>query len=175
MKRPSEAIAPLRRAATLNPLPEYQWTLADALRGQGRRDEAAAVEREIATGGAAADPRTVSLYLATRRTDTDKALALAEEELRTRADVFTLDAHAWALASAGRVAEARDVIGRALAEGTEDARLFLHAGVIHAALGQRREARRWLNKAERLSATLLPSEADELSTHLTRHSLINEP
>ena len=129
-------------------------------------DAAAAVELEIATSGAAADPRTVALYLATRRTGADKALALAEEELRTRADVFTLDAHAWALAAAGRAAEARDVIGRALSEGTEDARLFLHAGVIHGALGQRREARRWLNKAERLSATLLPSEADELSTQL---------
>ena len=103
----------------------------------------------------------------------DKALALAEEELRTRADVFTLDAHAWALAAAGRAAEARDVIRRALAEGTEDARLFLHAGVIHGALGQRREARRWLNKAERLSATLLPSEADELSTQLRGTRLIN--
>ena len=133
---------------------------------QGRLDAAAAVELEIATSGAAADPRTVALYLATRRTGADKALALAEEELRTRADVFTLDAHAWALAAAGRAAEARDVIGRALAEGTEDARLFLHAGVIHGALGQRREARRWLNKAERLSATLLPSEANELSTQL---------
>jgi tetratricopeptide (TPR) repeat protein len=166
LKRSTEAIAPLSRAATLNPLPEYQWALADALRVQGRPDAAAAVELEIATSGAAADPRTVALYLATRRTGTDKALALAKEELRSRADIFTLDAHAWALAAAGRVVEAREVIGRALAEGTEDARLFLHAGVIHGALGERREARRWLHKAERLSATLLPSEADELSTQL---------
>jgi len=166
MKRPSAATVVLRRAAELNPLPEYQWTLADALRVQGLADEAEAIERELTTGGVAGDPRTLSLYLATRRTDPDKALALAEEELRTRADVFTLDAHAWALAAAGRVAEAREVIGRALAEGTEDARIFLHAGVIHAAAGQRREARRWLSKAERLRATLLPSESDELSTHL---------
>ena len=166
MKRPSEATAVLRRATQLNPLPEYQWMLADALRGQGRDDDAATIERELTTGGATSDPRTLSLYLATRRTDPEKAVALAEEELRTRADVFTLDAHAWALASAGRLAEAREVIGRALAEGTEDARIFLHAGVIHAAAGQRREAMRWLSKAARLRATLLPSEADELTTHL---------
>jgi tetratricopeptide (TPR) repeat protein len=166
MKQPSEATAVLRRATQLNPLPEYQWTLADALRGQGLADEAATIERDLVTGGAAGDPRTLSLYLATRRTDPDKALALAEEELRARADVFTLDAHAWALASAGRLAEAREVIGRALAEGTEDARIFLHAGVIHAAAGQPREATRWLSKAVRLRATLLPSEADELTIHL---------
>ena len=35
---------------------------------------------------------------------------------------------AWALAANGRTAEARSVIARALAEGTEDGRLFLHAG-----------------------------------------------
>ena len=44
--------------------------------------------------------------------------------------------------------------------------IFLHAGVIHAAAGQRREATRWLSKASRLRATLLPSEADELTIHL---------
>jgi tetratricopeptide (TPR) repeat protein len=166
MKRPPEATAVLSRAAKLNPLPEYQWALADALRLQGLEDAAERVELELGTGGAAADPRTLSLYLATRRTNPDEALRLAEEELRTRADVFTLDAHAWALAAAGRVVEAREVMGRALAEGTEDARIFLHAGVIHAAAGQRREAMRWLSRAERLRATLLPSESHELTTHL---------
>jgi tetratricopeptide (TPR) repeat protein len=166
LKRPSEATAVLRRATGLNPLPEYQWTLADALRLQGLTAEAETIERELTAGGAAGDPRTLALYLATRRTDPEKALALAEEELRTRADVFTLDAHAWALAAVGRVAEARQVIERAMAEGTEDARIFLHAGVIHDAAGQRREAIRWLSKAERLSATLLPSEARELTAHL---------
>jgi hypothetical protein len=53
---------------------------------------------------------------------------------------------------------------RALAEGTEDGRLFLHAGAILAANGRPREARQWLNKAERLRATLLPSELDILET-----------
>jgi tetratricopeptide (TPR) repeat protein len=164
-KRPSEATVALRRATELNPLPEYQWTLADALRAQGLAGEAETIEREL-TAGVAGDPRTLALYLATRRTDPARALALAEEELRIRADVFTLDAHAWALAAVGRLAEARQVMGRALAEGTQDARLFLHAGVIHAAAGERDEARQWLNKADRLSAMLLPSEADALATHL---------
>ena len=56
---------------------------------------------------------------------------------------------------------------RALAEGTQDARLFLHAGVIDAASGRHREAKRWLKRAERLRATLLPSETAELTRHLT--------
>jgi hypothetical protein len=57
-------------------------------------------------------------------------------------------------------------MGRALAEGTEDARLFLHAGVIDAAAGRDRDGRRWLKKAERLQAMLLPSETTELKRHL---------
>jgi tetratricopeptide (TPR) repeat protein len=167
--RPSDAVPVLRRAASLNPLPEYQWTLADALRVQGLTAEAHATEQELMKHGSVSDPRTYALYLATRRTDVPKAIALAEEELRARADVFTLDAHAWTLAASGRIDEAREAMVRALAEGTADARLFLHAGVIDAAAGRHREARQWLKRAERLRATLLPSEASVLARHLTEN------
>jgi tetratricopeptide (TPR) repeat protein len=166
-RRTANALEVLRRAARLNPIPEYQWLLADALRIAKLDAEAEAVERELVAGGSTADPRTLAIYLATRRTDLPKALSLAEEELRARADVFTLDAHAWALAANGRMAEADRIMTRALAEGTKDARLFLHAGVIHAAAGRDREARRWLKKAEQMRAMLLPSEALELSRRLT--------
>jgi tetratricopeptide (TPR) repeat protein len=167
MDRAADAIEPLRRAARLNPLPEYKWTLADALRLEGRDGEAFAVEKELEATGAVADPRTFALYLATRRVEARKAIALAEEELQVRGDVFTLDAKAWALAAGGELDEARELIQRATAEGTHDARLFLHAGVIHAAAGQPREARRWLKKANTLRAMLLPSESAELTRHLT--------
>jgi tetratricopeptide (TPR) repeat protein len=167
--RPSDALPVLRRAANLNPLPEYQWTLADALRVAGLNAEADAIEQELMKRGHVADPRTYALYLASRRIDVPKAIALAEEELRARADVFTLDAHAWTLAASGRIDEAREAMVRALAEGTADARLFLHAGVIDAAAGRHREARQWLKKAERLRATLLPSESAELARHLTEN------
>ena len=167
VNRRSDALEALRHAAQLNPLPEYQWTLADALRLEGLADEAHAVEQELMVRGGLSDPRTLAVYLATRHTDLPKAVALAEAELTTRADVFTLDAKAWALAASGRVAEADRIIARAVAEGTHDARLFLHAGVINAAAGRTREAEQWLKKAERLQAMLLPSEAAELKRHLT--------
>ncbi|MCP6570967.1 hypothetical protein NL494_27720, partial [Klebsiella pneumoniae] len=83
------------------------------------------------------------------------------------ADVFTLDARAWALVASGRVEEAEHTIARALAEGTNDARLFLHAGVIHDAAGRKNEARRWLKQAEALRSMLLPSEAAALTARLT--------
>ena len=129
--------------------------------------DAAAVERELVARGTASDPRTVALYLATRGEDGSTALSLADAELGVRADVFTLDARAWALAANGRTADALAAIVPALAEGTEDARLFLHAGVIHAAAGDKREASRWLHKAARLRSMLLPSEDTLLTRQLT--------
>jgi tetratricopeptide (TPR) repeat protein len=162
----ADALKALTQAASLNPLPEYQWTLADALRASGRTEDAAAVERELVARGRTSDPRTVALYLATRGEDASTALSLAEAELDVRADVFTLDAQAWALAASGRTVEALTIINRALAAGTADARLFLHAGVIHADAGERREASRWLHKAAHLRAMLLPSEHTLLDSHL---------
>ena len=111
---------PWRKRRAVNPLPEYRWAQADALRSLNRNDEAREVE--AATRGAGLDdPRTFALYLVTRREDGVRAIALARQELEKRADVFTLDALAWALASAGEIAEASSLMTRALAEGTQDA------------------------------------------------------
>lgn len=162
LERPADAIEVLDEAARLNPLPEYQWALADALRQRGFDCKAEPVERDLVNRGAQSDPRTLALFLATRRVDAQQALTLSERELLVRQDVFTQDAHAWALAAVGRTDEARAAMRRALAAKTEDGRLYLHAGVIAAAAGRRVEARRWLARAETLHMTLLPSELDTL-------------
>jgi tetratricopeptide (TPR) repeat protein len=152
-----EAAATLEKAARLNPLPEYRWAFADALRSLKRIDEAVAVERQLVQQGAD-DPRTLALYLSTRREDGGKAMDLARRELENRSDIFTLDALAWALASAGKIDEASALMARALAEGTQDARLFLHAAVIAAAAGRPADAARWQRMASKLRFMLLPSE-----------------
>jgi tetratricopeptide (TPR) repeat protein len=157
-QRSTQALGPLRQAARLNPLPEYQWTLADALRLGGLAAEAAPIEDDLITRGAVTDPRTLALFLATRRADGSRAVDLAAEELKTRADIFTLDALAWALFANGRVEEARGFVMRALEEGTRDARLFLHAAAIAGSAGRGEEAREWVKRAEEARWTLLPSE-----------------
>jgi tetratricopeptide (TPR) repeat protein len=167
---PHEAVADLRRAAGLNPLPEYRWTLADALRSAGSTEEAEIVEAKLAGEGASQDPRTFALYLSTRGHDRDRALQLAESELAVRSDVFTHDAVAWACAAAGRLEQARSSIRAALAHGTRDARLFLHAGLIAAAAGDAEEARRWLEKTSEIRQMLLPSERTRLQKELQRIS-----
>lgn len=162
----AEAVKLLQRAAALNPLPEYQWLLADALRAAKREPEARAVEAQLTRSGAVDDPRTFSLYLATRGQQPQTALNLAQQELKNRADIFTLDALAWALTSTGKVREARPLMQRALAEGTQDARLFFHAGTIALKGGEKPEARRWLAKANQIRQMLLPSEREQLSRQL---------
>ena len=161
-RKNQEAADTLARAARLHPLPEYQWVLADALRRLDRTDEAAAIESDLVGSGSGDDPRTVALFLSTRGSDTARALDLARREMTNRSDVFTLDSLAWALRSAGRLDEAADVMTQALAAGTEDGRLFLHAATIAAANGRHADAGRWARKAHSLRFTLLPSELELL-------------
>ena len=70
--------------------------------------------------------------------------------------------------AAGKVTEAHSEMQRALAEGTKDARLFFHAGVIASQAGHLADAERWLRKASELSHLLLPSERNELQNVAAR-------
>ena len=163
-----EAVDALQNAVKLNPLPEYQWTLAEALRVAGKENEASEVEAQLCQRGASSDPRTLALYLATRHESPETALRLARAELDSRSDVFTHDALAWSLAAAGKLTEAHSEMQRALAEGTQDARLLFHAGVIASQAGHSADAERWLRKASELSHLLLPSERNELQNAAAR-------
>lgn len=153
-----EAVNALERAAHLNPLPEYQWALADALNAANRHDAAAEVERSLAATGPANDPRSYSLFLATRGREPDVALRLAEAELKVRRDVYTLDALAWAQSAKGDATESWKTMRSALALGTEDARLYLHAAVIAAQAGENRQAKIYAGKAAKFASSLLPGE-----------------
>jgi tetratricopeptide (TPR) repeat protein len=157
-----EAVDALQSAAKQNPLPEYQWALAEALRATGRENEASAIEAQLRQHGATEDPRTLALFLATRHESPETVLRLAQAEFDSRSDVFTHDAFAWSLAAAGNVTQAHSEMQRALAEGTEDGRLFFHAAIIASRAGHAADAKRWLRKASGLSHLLLPCERNEL-------------
>ncbi len=152
------AVSALRRAVELNPLPEYQWWLADGLRALGRSAEAALVEAELVRRGENTDPRTLALFLATRGEDVATAVRLAQRELAERADVHSHDALAWALAASGNWSAAEDAMRTALAAGTRDPRLFLHAAEIARARGDRSAAETFYAQASESGAALLPSE-----------------
>jgi tetratricopeptide (TPR) repeat protein len=160
--RGDEAAVVLGRAAALNPLPEYQWWLADTLRAGGRDDEAVKIEAALTLRGESGDPRTLALFLATRGGDVATALRLAQAELAVRADGFTQDAVAWALAASGDFAAADTAMRAALAEGTRDARLYFHAGEISLGRGASRVAHEYFAQAWAYAATLTPGERARL-------------
>jgi tetratricopeptide (TPR) repeat protein len=156
--KPESARRLAERAAELNPLPEYQWWYAEACRAMGDAKRAATVEAGLRRTGTAADPRTYSLFLATKREQSNDAVSLARAELGVRADVFTHDALGWALFAHGDTTAAAAEMKQALAAGMQDARLLLHGAVVFSAAGQQAIARRLATRCQSAAATLLPSE-----------------
>lgn len=167
---PEQAVAPLTRAERLNPLPEYQWWLADTLRAVGDAAGASRTEIALRARGEAADPRTYSLFLATRHENPADANRLATSELINRGDVLTQDALAWARESSGDFAGAAVAIESALSARTQDARIFFHAGEIALSRGQLESARTYFSEAQKYAGTLTPSERALLDARLQTHS-----
>ena len=72
----------------------------------------------------------VARMLAERGVRTSEAVQLAEEAARSRKDIFTMDALAWAYYRAGRVADAEAASRQARRTGTVDRRILAHAAAI---------------------------------------------
>jgi tetratricopeptide (TPR) repeat protein len=171
----SPAVESLQQAAALNPLPEYQWLLADALREAAKPADAEEVEQKLISNGAANDPRTFSLFLATRRQRLQESLHLGLDELKSREDAFTMDAVAWALRANGQAAPALEYSQRSLAEGTQDARLFYHAGCIAMDCGHNVEATSLFSRADAIKQMLFPSERTDLTQQFAALKEIGVP
>lgn len=156
------ALAPLRQAAAASPHPETLWLLSDALQTLGRSAEEDQVRAQLVAGGEREDPRAFALYLATRGEQLDRAEALIRGELAERGDVYTYEALAWVQSARGQRALALQSARRSLAAGTQDARLYYHAGLIAERAGEMQLASQWLARADALAALLLPSQRAEL-------------
>jgi len=72
----------------------------------------------------------VARMLAERGVRTSEAVQLAEEAARTRKDIFTMDALAWAYYRAGRFVDAEAASRQARRTGTVDRRILAHAEAI---------------------------------------------
>jgi tetratricopeptide (TPR) repeat protein len=152
------AIDHLQHAVEAQPLPEYQWALADALLAAGRPEAAHEVEAELLRTGEREDPRTFAAFLATRDRDPALALRLAKAEFAVRQDAHTLAVLAIAKLRSGDLAGADELMQRALAVGVADARLRLHAALVASRLGARTRLLEHLDAAEAGRTALLPSE-----------------
>jgi tetratricopeptide (TPR) repeat protein len=143
-----------QRAAAVSLDPATLGTISDAYAALGdsarARDYAHAMEIAVSKQ-ATAYHRAWSLFLLDHGRRVNEVLAKAQEELRTRKDIYGYDVVAWALHACGRDREARDAMTHALSLGTQDALLFYHAGVIDRALGRADAAARELARAHALN------------------------
>jgi tetratricopeptide (TPR) repeat protein len=104
--------------------------------------------------------RAWSLFLLDHGRRVNEVLGKARAELTTRRDVYGWDVMAWALYRNGRIGEAQQAMAHALAEGTQDAMLFYHAGMIERAAGRTAIARRDLEQALAINPVFDPFHPD---------------
>ena len=103
--------------------------------------------------------RAWGLFLLDHDRDVARVLREAQKDIVGRRDVYGYDLLAWASYKAGSIADARRASMSALAQGTEDASIFYHAGMIAAAAGDSVAARAMLDKALRLNPRFSPTQA----------------
>jgi tetratricopeptide (TPR) repeat protein len=142
------------------PRPEFMQALGelyDAAGDAGRAEQwyerALAAYLESAARGEVCYYHHLADFFADVRRDGAEAVRWAAKDLELRENFSTQAALAWALYRAGRFAEAREWIERALSSGARDAHLFSQAAAIYRRAGGNGEVK----KFERL--------ADEINPH----------
>jgi len=103
--------------------------------------------------------RQLALFHADHDLKADAAYANATREYSVRRDVYGADAVAWTALKAHKVDEAQAAIKKALRLGTQDAKLFYHAGMIARAAGDETAARGHIKRALALSPQFDPLQA----------------
>ncbi|HEX8457510.1 MAG TPA: tetratricopeptide repeat protein [Pyrinomonadaceae bacterium] len=156
------------------PDPAFVAALGDLYKLAGREREAEAqyaLVEQIARLGAlqgALYNRQLALFYADHDLKAAEAYRLAAKEYEVRRDIYGADALAWAALKAGKTDEARAAIKDALRLGTEDARLFYHAGMIARAAGDAEGARKFLERALALNPQFDPLQARVAREALTK-------
>jgi len=152
-----EAITYYQKAVDIIPQPEFLAALGDLYAVTGQSDQAKVQYETVEYIGklAALNQQVYNRQLANFYSDhnlkLDEALHLALTELKLRKDVYGYDAAAWAYYRNSKFKQAQDMMDHALAPGTQDARLFYHAGMIAHALHHDEQARKYLEQALKIN------------------------
>jgi len=166
------AIQQYQAAVKRLPDPSFIAMLGDLYKVSGRDNEATAqyalvekIARLNALNGALYN-RQLALFYADHDMKADEAYALASKEYEVRRDIYGADAVAWTALKAGKLDKAKVAIKEALRLGTQDAKLFYHAGMIARSSGDETLARNFLNQALQLNP-----QFDALQARVARKAL----
>ena len=151
----SRAIAVQLDPATLGAMSDAYAALGDTAQARSFADAMAVA----ALSQPGAIHRAWGLFLLDHDRDVARVLRDARTDIATRRDVYGYDLLAWASYKSGRINDARTAATAALSQGTEDATLFYHAGMIAAAAGDSTSARSLIAKALELNPLFSPTQA----------------
>jgi tetratricopeptide (TPR) repeat protein len=166
------AIAYYQQAANLVPQPDYLAALGDLYSLTDQPEQAQVQYETVEYIGKLAEinqqiyNRQLANFYSDHDMHLDEALQLALTELESRKDIHGYDAAAWAQYKNGNFKEAQTLMRQALALGTQDARLYYHAGMIEHALGNEQAARQWLEHAMSINPHFSILDAHTLRTTL---------
>jgi tetratricopeptide (TPR) repeat protein len=128
-----------------NPHVLYELAKAQEAAGQSKEARATYVEFQKQATAAATDESRVDLILMEAQSPVTcaHALMLAQKEIASRQDVWTLDAYAWALYTNGHYQDADVAVQKAVAVGIQSAQIFDHAGHIAQKLNRNSDATKY--------------------------------
>lgn len=144
--RPVDAIQLWTQARSLDPNPHIVYELAKSQEAAGLIEQAHATYAEfqklVTAPESATDEATADLILmlAAKASTGSDALTIAEQLTKSREDVWTLDAYAWALYANGNFKGADAAVKKAMAVGVQDSQIFDHAGHIAQKLDRAEDA-----------------------------------
>ncbi|MEO7300770.1 MAG: tetratricopeptide repeat protein [Verrucomicrobiota bacterium] len=123
--------------------------------------------------------RQLALFHADHDLKIEESFTNAVSEYAVRKDVYGADALAWTAFKSGRLTEAQAAIKEALRLGTQDAKLFYHAGMISLAAGQKSVGVDYLKRALALNPGFDPLQFSlakkALQKNGVRGNIFNSP
>lgn len=143
--------------------PATLGTLSDAYAATGDSAKSAEYARTldvVVLNQPGAYHRAWSLFLLDHDRHVATVARKVRDEIRTRRDVYGYDLLAWSLHKQGRDHEAARAMKLALGQGTQDALLFYHSGMIQRALGDTTGARAQLTRALQVNPYFEPRGPD---------------
>jgi tetratricopeptide (TPR) repeat protein len=148
-----DAAALYQQAFDRMPLAEYAILLGDVYTEMGERQKAAeqydlvrAIDKLYRANGVNTDME-IALFYADHDMKLQTSLQKARSAYDARPSIHAADVLAWTLYKTGNYREAQPFASEALKLGTRDPLKLFHAGMIAKALGQKEQARAYLQQA----------------------------